>query len=826
MSWSMLNNGVCPSPGPEPLRFVSVSSGYYVNMAIDSAGRLYAWGSSSYQYQGQTPVAVTATPNFTRHPATFRADPYYEAMVYPYQTGATKSDWIDCQTVEYISMALDSEGYLYAVGEDAGGGSVYGRGGWAVGSQYNEVSNVFVPGGEQAIIMTLVNDQQWIKFILGAYHVLAQKADKSLWIWGKNLSDATYGTLTFPSNYVSLVPILMTWVPGPVKLFDAGYSVTAIVTDSNEVYAWGAWANTVIGTKQVPTLVPFSLPSGASIIDIKCNYSGIILLLSNGDVYGIGEYMGGTQPDEAMVFTKLPGGHYFVKIWAAVETGAAALDSSGVLWAWGNQSYLIVQGGTDDIVTGTPTFTGSSDPDLHRWVNFSAGSWSHLAIDDEGKLWSWGTPVYGLLGIGLFESESTEQYEAIECGIFATLDNGTLAYDEIVAGSVAVSITVNQPLPQLSAHNPCGHWHKGLDSAIQGGGYPENCWEPTIATNGTRALYVICGRHRPNEILMLNYQIAQNTWNTLLEREDVLHSNWDGGAALAGDVSAFHNYAYDISGEQYQEITSNPRMRTYVVNGSTVNITNWANTLELHGRNKVAVTAVGVVACIIRTSTNWQIHCSVNSGSTYSLVYTLPNPVTDAALVIDPDDGLVYVAAVADALLIYSGTSAGTGWALKSTTVVVDSPQSVRFHVDADRFFVAIQDQFYYSTDNCSSFLARDLQTPSLHFAGSGTQLYNLGDQQDYYTDDYEAVVITWSPITAFTPSERCTLHNHGDIAVFSQATMRNDSGNVVTILISFNLGQEWKEVSTPLNYYDTFEETLTHGDNPVWPFVPQWEKI
>lgn len=386
-------------------------------------------------------------------------------------------------------------------------------------------------------------------------------------------------------------------------------------------------------------------------------------------------------------------------------------------------------------------------------------------------------------------------------------------------------LSIYPPLPQLRAHDPCGHWHKGGgNTARLEESFAANCWEPTIATDGTRALYVICGRHRPNEIYMLNYQIPQNTWGTLLFQDDVLHSNWDGGAALAGNVSAFHNYAYDISGEQFQEITSNPRMRTYV----NSNIKDWPSTIELHGRNKIAVTASGIVSCIIRTATAWQLQRSTDYGVNYSLAFTLTPPVTDAAVVINPTDSITYVAILdgpANQLRVYAGPT----YTLKSTTALVGNPTGLRFHVDTGRFFVAAGSQFYYSTNDCTSFTARVLQEPSVIFAATDTLFYNLAELTDYRTDNYENATIVWNEITQFgTSLDRATLHNAGQIAVYSQAKLRVDGseGNIVSILLSRNLGERWIEIQTPLDYYETFEETLNLGDDPRWPFTSQGAKL
>lgn len=390
-------------------------------------------------------------------------------------------------------------------------------------------------------------------------------------------------------------------------------------------------------------------------------------------------------------------------------------------------------------------------------------------------------------------------------------------------------LRIAPPLPQLRAHDPCGHWHKGGgDTSRSEERFAANCWEPTIATDGTFALYVITGRHRPNELYMMLYHIATNIWSAPVFRKDILHSNWDGGASLAGNVRAFHNYAYDITGEQYNEITSNPRMVTYVINGTAVNIKDWTGTEEIHGRNKVAVAADGKVYCIVRTSIAWQLQGSVDGGASYSLLTTLPLPVANAAVVVNPLDGVAYAATISgptNQLRVY----AGPGWALKSTTAITGTPIHLQFLVDNNRFVVSTGPRFYYSTNNCTSFTARDLRESSIHFAATGTEFYNLADQTDYRTDDYENAVITWDSIQQFeTLVDRATIHNAGQMTVYSQAKLRVDGseGNIVSILLSRNLGERWQEIQTPLNYYETFEETLNLGDDPRWPFVEQYAKL
>jgi alpha-tubulin suppressor-like RCC1 family protein len=242
--WKMLNNGVCPPPPPKVFGFVTGDAGDGgMQMAIDNAGRVYAWGATSYGYSGQTPISITGTSNFWRHPDTYyeTATPgnYHPATLKPIQVG-TKSDFVKCRMGEDFYTALDSEGYLWGWGMPWS----FGLGGWNDTAQYTGNGyppTPFTPGGRHAITPQRLFDVVWKDFINGQYHMIAIKPDGSLWIWGKNLDGTTFGNNTYAEDYVSLVPIEMTWVPGPVKLVAAYWSVTAIVTESNQIWIWGEW---------------------------------------------------------------------------------------------------------------------------------------------------------------------------------------------------------------------------------------------------------------------------------------------------------------------------------------------------------------------------------------------------------------------------------------------------------------------------------------------------------------------------------------------------------------------------------------------------------
>lgn len=827
MSWTTLGNGICPPPPPEGFRWVNAASGLTNQAAIDNSGRLYTWGLTTQGYTGQTPVAIPATPYYAPNSLIVAGQ-----LKRPTQVGI-KSDWIRVDVTHDKYMAIDSQGHIYVWGIVE---SFIASSDHPDFYDWSSTNQRYEPPGWQALVPTRLDTNIWSSFRLGAYHALLQKADKSLWIWGENLYGNTFGTPTYATGAFTDGPVLMTWIPGPVKLYDAEYAVSAIITESDQVWIWGTFSDFY----NIPTQIPFTVPGGTSIVEVACSNSGVLIRLSDGTVYGWGNNIAfapslGTRNS----FLLAPGGHTFKQLdcW---DSGAFGLHTNGDAYGWGIGVYLLYRPLPGDNVctyqtsSDNPELTAAATAGQRQWDYVCKGGWTHLAIDDHGRLFSWGENAYSELGVGLTETELDHACLPVEVSI--PLDSTGI---EVTTATETGTVSfISIPIPrQLSAHDPCGHWHKGGgDISRKLTEFAANCWEPTIATDGSHVLYVIAGRHRPNELYMLRYDIPTNIWTEVLHVEDVLHSNWDGGAATKSGIHVYHNYAYDVTGEQYNEITSNPRTITYVTYSGGTNIKEWLGTSELHARNKVAVDTGGKIACIIRVGSTWEVQVSSNYGAGWSLLQTLPTAITDASVAINPNDGLVYVAAVnqaADSLLLYVGNINGTGWALRSTTVIMDASHRVYFRIDGTRLHATVESnvgtKFFYSTNNGTSFVAKDLHESIIHFAATDTLLYNLADGPDWRTDDYEAASITWDQITQFeTLIERCTLHNSGTTAVYCQAKLRveGSEGNIVSILLSHNLGERWNEISTPLDYYETFEETLNLNDDPVWHFVPQYAKF
>ena len=87
------------------------------------------------------------------------------------------------------------------------------------------------------------------------------------------------------------------------------------------------------------------------------------------------------------------------KDWLAVASGDnhnIAIDSDGMLWAWGQNNHGQVGDGTTG-AKSTPVRIGTLSD---RWIEVGAGSNFSFAIRNDGSLWAWGANNLGQLGDG------------------------------------------------------------------------------------------------------------------------------------------------------------------------------------------------------------------------------------------------------------------------------------------------------------------------------------------------------------------------------------------------------------------------------------------
>jgi alpha-tubulin suppressor-like RCC1 family protein len=106
--------------------------------------------------------------------------------------------------------------------------------------------------------------------------------------------------------------------------------------------------------------------------------------------------------------------------WTQISAGdshTVAIRSDNSLWAWGNNANG--QLGTNDIVTYSSPVAVSAG--TSSWTQISAGTQNTLAINSSGILWAWGQNTYGQLGDGTIVNRSSP----VQIGAPYTLTSNT-----------------------------------------------------------------------------------------------------------------------------------------------------------------------------------------------------------------------------------------------------------------------------------------------------------------------------------------------------------------------------------------------------------------
>ena len=205
------------------------------------------------------------------------------------------------------------------------------------------------------------------------------------------------------------IPRVVTVPDGPVVAVAAGSSHALALTSSGKVYAWGAGQLGQLGngtTTMSDTPVPVSLPSGVTVTAVAAGGDHSLALTSTGRVYAWGanfdgQVGNGTEATAtAPVPAVAPSGVTFTAI-AAGTAHSLALASTGTVYAWGaNAAGQLGNGTRSDSATMTPV----SMPGGARITSIATGSAHSLALTSTGKVYAWGSNIFGQLDSALVGS--------------------------------------------------------------------------------------------------------------------------------------------------------------------------------------------------------------------------------------------------------------------------------------------------------------------------------------------------------------------------------------------------------------------------------------
>jgi len=544
---------------------------------------------------------------------------------------------------EYGSLAINHLGELYGWGTTQGG-ALDNCASFAL--PHNSGSH----GGDMFATPTRAAPGYLFKDIsFDFYHAAAIGMDNKLYTWGYDNND---GALGLGPGITSInVPTINPTLTDDIKLVDSELLNSVAVTTDDKVYLWGTWWNQWSSYTPIE-VIGLVIPPGETIVSISCSYLSIIVLLSNGEVWGAGdEYIYGDQgaTGDSTTFKQITcfaNPIVLAKTTALGLNAVVVIDDQGDIYGWsdGIDEFL----GNDPSPSPDwelPNLIASEYPGQHKWVDviLNTHNSAFQAIDDKGWLWTWGWQGWGphLATNTVYSQYYLDMDPNVE-GIVAIQSIASLASPAVDAyGDPAYLNNLRpyeseyfQPLPQTIRHKPCGHWH--LREFWEEEIYPKNCWMPSLAIKDNILLFAATGKWAKdlpgsgNEVLMFTYDMDANLWEFVMYEEGYAAANAPGGAAIDSDILAYANWKADQTGSVFNEVYTNYGIGVWVIdtNTDTMNYTYFADSAPyMYMANKIAVFAGGVVVIAYHDNTapNPQliVRVSTDYGATWNLVKTV-----------------------------------------------------------------------------------------------------------------------------------------------------------------------------------------------------------
>ena len=288
---------------------------------------------------------------------------------------------------------------------------------------------------------------------------LAVRTNGTAWGWGR----ANYGILgnnctTDRSSPVLIVGGFTDWCQ-----VSAGHNHSLGVRTNGTAWGWGVKDSGEIGDNQtaVNRSSPVSVVGGfTDWCQVATGQNHSLGVRTNGTAWGWGQGGQGRLGNNSTANVSSPvsvvGG---LTNWCGVSAGGGhtlGLNTSGVLWAWGNGSYGRLGYNCNTTQSSPVSVVGG----FTDWCQISAGGYQSAAVRTNGTLWVWGYGHQGQIGdnAGVVQRSSpvsvvggfTNWCQATSGSqhVFGLRTNGTLwAWGANCYGRLGDGTTVNKSSP-------------------------------------------------------------------------------------------------------------------------------------------------------------------------------------------------------------------------------------------------------------------------------------------------------------------------------------------------------------------------------------------
>ncbi|MDR1571436.1 MAG: S-layer homology domain-containing protein [Clostridiales Family XIII bacterium] len=288
-----------------------------------------------------------------------------------------------------------------------------------------------------------------LSYAAGYEHVLAVRADGTVWGWGSNANDQLHPTL----NQFVKSPAKIEGLKDAVSVA-AGFGTSAALDKDGAVYVWGNKDGVkAVGPFTAPVVkiaasnedflalqsdgIVFQWSQGGTpawvdlprVIDIAAGANHFLALTTQGRVYSWGGNSFGQLGDGTTTDRSAPKSLSGVYEASAIGTGSNhsfAITKTGEIYGWGNNREGQVGVGHMSDIIKSPQKLELPD----KIASATGGDRHSLALTADGRLYSWGNAEYGQLANGTLEGNSSPKIAAKDKSFdsIAAGANFTIAY--------------------------------------------------------------------------------------------------------------------------------------------------------------------------------------------------------------------------------------------------------------------------------------------------------------------------------------------------------------------------------------------------------------
>lgn len=388
---------------------VKISSSYAHNLALTGDGKVWSWGDNAHGELGDGTVIQSRT-------VPVRAA-HLEGIV-------------DIEAAELHSFAVKSNGSVWSWGSNT-----YGQLGngtttaqitrslvtgidYPIDTQVPSAPSNLTSTGKTSMTVVLSWGESTDNHAVKEYLIYrGTNLIQSLVVDGKSMDDITGYTATGLSpNSTYTFSVKARDYAGNISASSNEISATteaslpmAVSAGSNQTYAlktdgsvwsWGYNSNGQLGNGTLSASTSAKQTTIlSSITAISAGGTFGLGLKSDGTVWGWGEnsmgQLGNTALTSQQYTPKKIENFDFVVAISGGNTHSIALKSDGTVWTWGSNIY-----GELGIGSNTNKYVPTQVPSLTSVKAVSAGMFYSLALKTDGTVWAWGNNSYGQLGDG------------------------------------------------------------------------------------------------------------------------------------------------------------------------------------------------------------------------------------------------------------------------------------------------------------------------------------------------------------------------------------------------------------------------------------------